>query len=120
MVKMPVPPIEQYWQSAFFSLFLQVTGNLSSFAPAALDAESKGKGGIIHFEVAPKNINKVVNVTESVVGDLKIGLKQLLKSNQLKLGKREEWFEKISAWKKRYPFAYEKAVGENAMKPQVI
>jgi acetolactate synthase-1/2/3 large subunit len=98
----------------------RVTGNLNSFAPAALDAESKGKGGIIHFEVSPKNINKVVNVTESIVGDLKIGLKQLLNSNELTYGDREEWFEKISAWKKRYPFSYEKAKGENAMKPQQI
>ena len=29
-------------------------------------------------------------------------------------------FEKISAWKKRYPFSYEKAVGENMLKPQQI
>jgi len=98
----------------------RVTGNLNSFAPAALEAERKGKGGIVHFEVSPKNINKVVNVTESVVGDLSIGLKQLLASDALTTAPREEWFEKISAWKKRYPFAYEKAQGENAMKPQEI
>ena len=40
---------------------------------------------------APKNINKVVKVTESVVGDLKIGMKQLMKSGQIKFHEREEW-----------------------------
>jgi acetolactate synthase-1/2/3 large subunit len=99
----------------------RVTGNLKEFAPAALEAESKGKGGIVHFEIAPKNINKVVNVTESVVGDLKIGLKQLLNENSgIKYNKREEWFEKINAWKKRYPFTYEKPLPGGALKPQQI
>ena len=46
----------------------------------------------MHFEVSPKNINKVVNVTESVVGDLSIGLKQLLASDALTTAPREEWF----------------------------
>ena len=40
---------------------------------------------------APKNINKVVKVTENVVGDLKIGMKQIMKSEKIKYQEREEW-----------------------------
>ena len=117
-----------------------MTGNLNVFAPAALEAESRGVGGIVHFEIvssvstssglgfyplsmpyprinthffffvdflshlylifvcfcvstqkAPKNINKVVKVTENVVGDLKIGMKQIMKSEKIKYQEREEW-----------------------------
>ena len=28
-----------------------MTGNLNVFAPAALEAESRGVGGIVHFEI---------------------------------------------------------------------
>ena len=63
----------------------------------------------MHFEVSPKNVNKVVKVTEAVVGDLKDGLEQLLPRVKPRQGGREEWHEKISAWKKRFKFAYEPA-----------
>ena len=37
----------------------RVTGNLKKFAPKAVEAARARKGGIIHFEISPKNINKV-------------------------------------------------------------
>jgi acetolactate synthase-1/2/3 large subunit len=37
----------------------RVTGKISSFAPAAVKAAREGRGGIIHFEISPKNVNKV-------------------------------------------------------------
>ena len=45
----------------------RVTGNINKFAPAALAAEREGRGGIIHFEISPKNVDKVVVATEAVV-----------------------------------------------------
>lgn len=48
----------------------RVTGNLSKFAPAAKRAAMQKKGGIFHFDILPKNINKVVKSTVSVEGDV--------------------------------------------------
>ncbi|CAI4212123.1 unnamed protein product [Parascedosporium putredinis] len=36
------------------------------FAPGARAAAAEGRGGIVHFEIMPKNINKVVQATEAV------------------------------------------------------
>ncbi|KAJ4311032.1 Acetolactate synthase, mitochondrial, partial [Fusarium piperis] len=47
----------------------RVTMNVSKFAPAACTAEREGRGGIVHFEMVPKNINKVVQATEAIEGD---------------------------------------------------
>ena len=98
----------------------RVTGNLTLFAPAALDAEKQGTGGIVHYEVSPKNVDKVVKVTEAVVGDLKDGLEQLLPHVKPLKGGRDEWHEMISSWKKQFKFAYEPARIEGALKPQQI
>lgn len=83
----------------------RVTGKLDRFAPAAKRAEKQGKGGIIHFEISPKNINKVVQATECVHGDLCENLEKLLPL--IKPAKRAEWFGEINRWKAAHPFAYE-------------
>ncbi|CAO2648025.1 Nn.00g089470.m01.CDS01 [Neocucurbitaria sp. VM-36] len=97
----------------------RITLNLSKFAPAAKAAAAEGRGGIIHFEIMPKNINKVVQATEAVEGDLGTNLTQLLpRLNTVK--ERPEWFAQIADWKKRFPWAYEKE-GENGLiKPQTV
>jgi len=102
----------------------RITGVVSRFAPAARAAAEEGRGGIIHFEIMPKNINKVVQATEAVEGDVVTNLGLLLP--QLKkrtIADRKEWFDQISDWKARFPFAYEKEdpADPNALiKPQTI
>ena len=39
----------------------RVTGKVDAFAPTAKAAAAQGRGGIIHFEIQPKNINKIVD-----------------------------------------------------------
>ena len=34
----------------------RVTGSVAKFAPQAKAAEKEGRGGIVHFEIMPKNI----------------------------------------------------------------
>ncbi len=85
----------------------RVTGNLGGFAPAAVEAAKKGTGGIIHFEISPKNISKVVTPTEAVVGDVGAALDALLP--RMEHRERAEWFEKIGGWKNSYPFTYERS-----------
>jgi len=52
----------------------RVTGKISAFAPGARAAEAEGRGGIIHFDIAPENINKAVTVTIGVEGDARKNL----------------------------------------------
>jgi acetolactate synthase-1/2/3 large subunit len=97
----------------------RITGALAKFAPAAKAAAAEGRGGIIHFEIMPKNINKIVQATEAVEGDVGTSLKQMMPLVKT-VQERNEWFAQIDDWKKRFPWAYEKE-GENGMiKPQTV
>jgi acetolactate synthase-1/2/3 large subunit len=97
----------------------RITGKIEEFAPAAKAAAAEGRGGILHFEIMPKNINKVVQATEAVEGDVVTNLAQLLPLVK-EVPERPEWFSQIKQWKERFPFAYEKE-GENGLiKPQTV
>jgi len=97
----------------------RITCNVAKFAPAAKAAAAEGRGGIIHFEIMPKNINKVVQATEAVEGDVITNLAALI-PHVNKVPERPEWFGQINDWKQRFPWAYEKE-GENGMiKPQTV
>lgn len=97
----------------------RITGNLSKFAPAAKAAAAVGRGGIIHFEIMPKNINKVVQATEAVEGDVITNLAQLIPHVNA-CPERPEWFGQINDWKQRFPWAYEKEGVNGLIKPQTI
>ncbi|KAL8799536.1 MAG: hypothetical protein Q9182_005811 [Xanthomendoza sp. 2 TL-2023] len=97
----------------------RVTGNVLKFAPQAKAAAAEKRGGIIHFEVMPKNINKVVQATEAVEGDVATNLATLLPYVHSK-PTRPEWFSQINDWKKRLPFAYEKETPDGLIKPQSL
>jgi len=100
----------------------RVTGNLPKFAPAAKKAALEKRGGIVHFEILPKNINKVVQATEAVEGDVATNLAQLLPWVEKKgMSSRKEWFEQINFWKQKFPLnAYEKAERSGLIKPQTV
>ena len=97
----------------------RVTGNIAKFAPQAKVAVAEGRGGIVHFEIMPKNINKVVQATEAVEGDVAANLALLLPHIHGK-DSRPEWFGQINDWKARFPFAYEKETEDGLIKPQSI
>ncbi|KAI5787200.1 thiamine diphosphate-binding protein [Geopyxis carbonaria] len=97
----------------------RVTGNIAKFAPQAKAAAAEGRGGIIHFEIMPKNINKVVQATEAVEGDVADNLKLLLPYVK-EVTERKEWFAQIAEWKKRFPLAYEKESEGSMIKPQSV
>ncbi|MDI1493035.1 MAG: Acetolactate synthase, mitochondrial [Ramalina farinacea] len=97
----------------------RVTGAIGRFAPQAKAAAAENRGGIVHFEILPKNINKVVQANEAVEGDVAANLALLLP--QIKaVDSRPEWFAQISDWKKRFPFAYEKETPDGLIKPQSV
>lgn len=100
----------------------RVTGNIAKFAPGAKAAAAEKRGGIVHFEIMAKNINKVVQATEAVEGDVAENLKLLIPMvNQKSMDERKEWFGKINAWKKKYPLSdYERAERSGLIKPQTL
>ena len=100
----------------------RVTGNISKFAPGATAAAAENRGGIVHFEIMPKNINKVVQATEAVEGDVAVNLQLLLPLLESRSREdRKSWFDKIDAWKEKWPLnAYEKSERGGLIKPQSL
>ena len=96
----------------------RVTGKLPDFAPAAKAAAAAGQGGIIHFDVLPKNVNKVVQADVAVVGDCKLSLEGLLP--MLEPNERKEWGATLEKWKSNYPFAFTPSEDDQPMKPQEV
>lgn len=100
----------------------RVTRKLSGFAPAARKAASEGRGGIIHFEIWPHNMNKIIDATEMIPGDLVSNLRRFTSLvNQVPVrGGREAWLAQITQWKNQYPWAYEKEGDSGVVKPQSV
>ena len=74
----------------------RVTGKLDTFAP---------KAKVIHFEIDPAEVGKNRSPEVSIIGDLAIGLAQLL---ELSLQhspdpQTSDWLERIDTWKHRFP-----------------
>ncbi|KAH9959307.1 acetolactate synthase [Russula dissimulans] len=88
----------------------RVTGNVSQFAPAVRAAAAQGRGGFIHFEIQPKNVNKIVDADIPIIGDVTENLREILPL--IKYSERASWFKDINEWKEKYPFVY--------MKPQEV
>lgn len=98
----------------------RVTLNIAKFAPQAKAAAAEKRGGIVHFEIMPKNINKVVQATEAVEGDVATNLVELIPKVKA-VKDRPEWFAQINDWKKRFPLsAYEKGTPDGLIKPQEL
>jgi acetolactate synthase-1/2/3 large subunit len=100
----------------------RITGHVPRFAPQARKAAEEGRGGIIHFDIMPKNINKVVQATEAVEGDVTANLGLMLPKVESRTeAQREEWFSQIKAWKERFPWDFEREDGPDALiKPQTV
>ncbi|CAI6092884.1 unnamed protein product [Clonostachys chloroleuca] len=102
----------------------RVTMNVSKFAPAAFTAGKEGRGGIVHFEILPKNINKVVNATEAVEGDVSTNLRlllPLLRAVDPLDESRKDWLSTIQEWKSTWPISdFDRTSRPELIKPQVV
>ena len=96
----------------------RITGDTKRFAPGARAAEKEGKGGIVHFDISPDQINKTIRATVGVIGDVKKNMAALLPLLTPKA--RTAWFDQIAKWKKETPFAYKKDEREFHLKPQQV
>lgn len=74
----------------------RVTGKVSRFAPHAHT--------VIHVDIDPAEIGKLVKTTIPVVGDAKWVAAELVKgAKKLHLSK---WWAQLEDWKTKYPFAW--------------
>jgi acetolactate synthase I/II/III large subunit len=92
----------------------RVTGKIEGFAPHAK---------IIHIDIDPTSIRKVVRVDIPIVGDVKRVLTQLNKVMKEEIDEpwdelRRAWFKQIDEWKRERPLTYR--VSEDVIKPQYV
>jgi len=73
----------------------RVTGNVDKFATGAK---------IIHIDIDPAEIGKVMQPDVPIVGDVKVILTELLKHVQPRPA--GEWNDQIMEWKRRFPLIY--------------
>jgi acetolactate synthase-1/2/3 large subunit len=85
----------------------RVTGSTASFAPYAK---------IVHMDIDPAAISKIIKVDIPVVGDAKNVLTQLNKIVEPR--KADEWNKQVSEWKGKKQFHYTEMDGE--IKPQAV
>ncbi|KAM3555039.1 hypothetical protein MY1884_005806 [Beauveria asiatica] len=100
----------------------RVTGNISKFAPGAKAAAAEKRGGIVHFEIMPKNINKVVQATEAIEGDVAANLRYMMDAIEPRsMADRQSWFDQINKWKAKWPLSdYERTERGGLIKPQTV
>jgi len=98
----------------------RVTGRVDSFAQTAINAAEAGVGGIVHFDILERNIDKIIPSTLSLKGCVKENLEELLKRDDLEQKERSDWFEKLDAWKSAYPFHYAPSPAEGPIRPQHV
>ncbi len=94
----------------------RVTGKLSTFAPEAK---------IVHLDVDPAEISKLVTATVPLVGDLKLLLPQLAeevrrafeKSGRPDLG---GWWKRVDDWREKHPLRYRQEAGKPLLPQYVV
>jgi acetolactate synthase-1/2/3 large subunit len=91
----------------------------SAFAPAARAAALEGRGGIIHFEIQAKNVNKIVEAQIPVLGDVTASLAELLPQITNKID-RTEWIDRCKANKRDFPFVFHGSQPGEKLKPQEV
>jgi len=64
---------------------------------------------IVHIDIDPAEVNKMITVDAEVVGDARAVLRELIP--RVKSLPTEPWLETLNAYKKRYPLSYKKQGG---------
>jgi len=75
----------------------RITGEVSEFCKNAVK---------IHIDIDPAEIDKIIKVDESIIGDAKTILKKI--APYLEKGDTTEWLKTIKKWKKTFPLSYKK------------
>ncbi len=93
----------------------RVTGKLSTFAPEAK---------IVHLDIDPAEISKLVTATVPLVGDLKKLLPQLTEEVRRAFAQHGKpdlsaWWKKVDDWREKFPLKYQQE-GQKYLLPQYV
>jgi len=93
----------------------RTTGAVPTFAPQARQAEAEGRGGILHFEIRPSEVGRVVAPTVALVGPLNQTLAAFMDGISgvppALQEKRNTWVAQCQATKSEHPFTYDSSIG---------
>lgn len=104
--------------SRFFNLANIIL--ITEFVPAAKEAAAEGRGGIIHFGIPPKNINKIVQATETVEGDVSTNFKLMLLLVE-GVRSRRNWMGRIKELKEKFPINhFNRTPASGLLSPQLV
>lgn len=88
----------------------RVTGKVSEFAQRAR---------IVHIEIDPAEVGKVVATDLAIIGGLKQVLERLLeKLEGVAIDGHHDWMEQIAEWKRQYPLV--RPQSDQVLKPQFV
>ncbi|MEI7541710.1 MAG: biosynthetic-type acetolactate synthase large subunit [bacterium] len=85
----------------------RVTGKVADFAPHAK---------ILHIDIDPTSISKIIRVDLPVVGDAKNILKEM--TTQIKKLEHKSWVKQTTDWAKEFPLTYKDS--DTEIKPQFV
>jgi acetolactate synthase-1/2/3 large subunit len=93
----------------------RVTGKLSTFAPEAK---------VVHLDIDPAEISKLVTATVPLVGDLKHLLPQLMVEIRRAFEQHGRpdltgWWKRVEDWRKKHPLHYQQE-GQQYLLPQYV
>ncbi len=93
----------------------RVTGKLSTFAPEAK---------IVHLDIDPAEISKIVTATVPLVGDLKLLLPKLMEEVRRAFAEHGKpdlsaWWKKVDGWREKHPMRYQQE-GQKYLLPQYV
>jgi len=88
----------------------RVTGRLDTFAK---------KAHVVHIDIDPASIAKIVKPNYPIVGDLAIVMKQILEhTKDFEFNDYTSWVEKLHGYRKEHPLAYHE--DSDRLKPQWV
>jgi acetolactate synthase-1/2/3 large subunit len=92
----------------------RVTGDTNQFCP---------KAKIIHVDIDPSSISKIIQVDQSLIGDTRKILKKLLEHTEyfkknINKDALSKWWKKINLWQKKKCLSYKKST--KVIKPQSV
>lgn len=97
----------------------RAVGDPAGYAPQARKAARDGRGGIIHFDIDPSKVGKIVEPTQIVVGDLSETLPRLLD----RLGgqtDRKAWLDQVQEWKQTHSLSIPTEINDLVSPQQTI
>jgi len=90
----------------------RITGKLDNYAPNARLAEKKNIGGIVHFDIEIKQIDKIkklIKPTYSILQDSKMSLDTMNNYFEKRpIKSKTHWLKRVGVLKNKYQFKYNK------------